>query len=339
MTVHLVSETEFGTQGMGIHTAHCDLMNLLKEHEEIDFKVNGDGKGDVFHAHTYGLYYFMKGLKYRGKRIHTVHTLPDTLKGSIPFYWLVRPIANLYFKWVYDYANVCVAISPQVKERLEQMKIRAKVVRINNPIDTQKWIFTEEKRLKGRSFLGVNLTDKVVLGVGQLQKRKGIEDFIQMARRSPHLEFVWFGGRPFGHLTEGIKRIDEAIAKAPSNMTFTGLVGLNQMSLLYAAADIFVFPSYQENSPLAPIEAASCGLLVVFRNLEEYSKLYDSTYLAAETTSEFSDHINRLALGGSFYELGKSYSEQLVKQFDKEEVYQKLKALYESLIPDAVHEN
>jgi 1,2-diacylglycerol-3-alpha-glucose alpha-1,2-galactosyltransferase len=240
---------------------------------------------------------------------------------------------------VFDYASVCVAISPQVKERLEQMKIRAKVVRINNPIDTRKWVFTEEKKLAGRRFLNLSFKDKVVLGVGQLQKRKGVEDFIQMARRNPHLKFVWVGGRPFGHLTEGIKRINEAIAKAPSNMTFTGLVGLNQMPLLYAASDIFVFPSYQENSPLAPIEAASCGLPIVFRNLDEYSKLYDSTYLAAETVSEISDHINRLALGGSFYKLGKAYSEQLVKQFDKEEVYQKLKALYESLIQDAIYEN
>jgi glycosyltransferase involved in cell wall biosynthesis len=41
------------------------------------------------------------------------------------------------------------------------------------------------------------------------------------------------------------------------------MLELEDMPLVYAAADVLLFPSYQENCPLAPLEAAACGLPVV----------------------------------------------------------------------------
>jgi hypothetical protein len=60
MKIHMVSETAFYAQGMGIHTAYIDLLKLLHDKDEVQVIVNNEGKGDVFHAHTYGLYYFLK---------------------------------------------------------------------------------------------------------------------------------------------------------------------------------------------------------------------------------------------------------------------------------------
>jgi len=39
------------------------------------------------------------------------------------------------------------------------------------------------------------------------------------------------------------------------------LFPLEKMPLLYNAADMLLFPSYQENCPLVPIEAAAAGCL------------------------------------------------------------------------------
>ena len=39
MKVHIVSETEFVTKGQGVHTAHVDLLELLKE-KNADLKTH-----------------------------------------------------------------------------------------------------------------------------------------------------------------------------------------------------------------------------------------------------------------------------------------------------------
>jgi 1,2-diacylglycerol-3-alpha-glucose alpha-1,2-galactosyltransferase len=59
------------------------------------------------------------------------------------------------------------------------------------------------------------------------------------------------------------------------------------MPLIYAAADLMLFPSYQENCPLSPIEAAACGMPVIYRDIEEYKSLYTNSYLKAGNTVEF----------------------------------------------------
>jgi 1,2-diacylglycerol-3-alpha-glucose alpha-1,2-galactosyltransferase len=334
MKVHVVSETAFYAKGMGVHTAFMDLVNLLRKNNDVEVVVNNEGRGDVFHAHTYGFYYFYKGWRYKGKRIHTIHTTPETLEGSIPFYKLVRPFANLYFKMVYNFADVCIVISPTVRKSLEKLNIKSKLVYINNPILTASWNNTVLKKESIRHDLEIGEKEFVVLGVGQLQKRKGVEDFIDMATKMPHLTFVWVGGRPFGNLTEGVNRINERIANAPKNIKFTGLIPLEDMSNYYACADAFVFPSYQENCPLAPIEAAAMGLPVIFRNLKEYETLYESKYLTAYDNEVFTAHLERLFSDKDYYNEAVAISKNLIQQFDENTIYQKTidvyKHLYES---------
>ena len=331
MKVLIVSETEFVTQGQGVHTAHVDLLELLREKKDVDVVVNDEGKGDVFHSHTYGPYYFWKGRTYRGKRIHTVHVIPDSLKGSVPMWKMLMPLAKWYFKQVYSYADVCIAISPMVEQSIKQLGVKSKIASISNPVPLERWRRTNEKRKRGRKFLNLKDDDFMVLGVGQLQERKGVDDFIDMAESIPEAKFVWAGGRPFGAFTEGVKRLNDRISNSPSNLHFTGLLDLMQMPDVYAAADLFIFPSYQENCPLAPLEAAAAGLPVIFRDLKEYEMLYENPYLKAKNNVEFFSMIQRMMHNKAFYANGKFMSEVLVKQFDKNEIRTKLISLYSNL--------
>jgi 1,2-diacylglycerol-3-alpha-glucose alpha-1,2-galactosyltransferase len=187
----------------------------------------------------------------------------------------------------YNYADVVIAISPTVAKAIADLGVRSKIVQIYNPVLTPNWVRTAENRKKGRQLLGIKNNERLLLGVGQLQERKGVEDFIDMAIAMPEYKFVWAGGRPWGVFTEGIKRINERIERAPPNISFTGLLKLHDMPPMYAAADVFLFPSYQENCPLAPLEAAASGLPVVFRDIQEYRQLYKRPYISAGNTKEF----------------------------------------------------
>lgn len=331
MKINIASETKYFIQGNGVHTAFVNHVELMKSVDDLKVVVNDEGHGDVFHCHTYGPYYFLKGLRYKGRRVHTVHVIPDSIEGSLPMSDFFMPFVKWYFKKVYSYADVCIAISPQVEKAIRETGANTEIVRISNPIPTEKWRSTPEHRKEGRALLGIGENEFVVLGVGQLQARKGVEEFIDMARGIPEARFVWAGGRPFKAMTEGIARINKKIETAPSNIQFTGMLDLEKMPLIYAAADVFLFPSFQENCPLAPMEAAASGLPVVFRDLQEYETLYDHTYLKARKTKDFITMTRRMMNDHFYYANAVSLSSNLIKQFDKDIIREKLIHLYQDL--------
>jgi len=331
MRIHIVSETEYFIKGNGVHSAFVDHVELMKSANDVEVVLNNEGHGDIFHCHTYGPYYFFKGLRYKGRRVYTVHVIPDSIKGSLPMWHLLMPFVKWYLKKVYSFADVCIAISPHVEKAILESGAKTEIARISNPISTEKWKSSLELRKEGRAFLGIGDEEFVVLGVGQLQSRKGVEDFIDIAKEVPEAKFVWVGGRPFKIMTDGIARIDKKINNATSNTKFIGMLDLELMPLIYNAADMLLFPSYQENSPLAPIEAASCGLPVVFRNLEEYKTLYEHIYIKANDTNDFIKMTRRMMNDHLYYAEAVLISANLIKQFDKNIIREKLLTIYKQL--------
>jgi len=332
MKVHVVSETQFVVKGTGVHTAFLDHVKLLKENDDIEVVVNGEGTGDVFHSHTYFLYYFWKGRKYKGRRVFTAHVIPESIEGSLPLWKLFLPFVRWGLKTVYQYADVCIAISPIVEKAIKDTGADTRIVKIYNPVHTEIWKRTEEMWIKGRQILGLSQNEFVVLGVGQLQGRKGVDDFLDIAEAIPEARFVWVGGRPFGALTEGLIRINKKLRKAGSNVILTGQIPFEQMPVIYAASDLMISTSHQETFGLAPLEAAASGMPVIFRDIEIYKLLYENPYLKTDGVDQFIVMIKRMINDKEFYKDGLSISNRLLTQFDKNEVRAEFVSLYKSLL-------
>jgi 1,2-diacylglycerol-3-alpha-glucose alpha-1,2-galactosyltransferase len=332
LTTHAVSETLFGVEGQGVHTAFLDFVELLRESSDVRVVVNGEGTGDIYHAHTYGPYYFWKGRHYQGRRVYTVHVVPDSIEGSLPFASYLRPFVEWYFRIVWSYADVCVAISPAVAEAVRRSGADTEIVEIYNPVSVGRYTPSDDLRSQGRDLLGIDQEAFVVLGVGQLQPRKGVDTFLDVAAQCPDLTFVWVGGRPFRAMTEGIRHINQRIRESGSHVHFAGLVDFEDMPKVYNAADLFLFPSHQENCPMAPLEAAAADLPVIFRDIPEYELLYDVPYLRASDTETFRRMTRRMATDEDFRDQGRAVSEELVQQFDREAVREQLVALYRRLV-------
>lgn len=124
----------------------------------------------------------------------------------------------------------------------------------------------------GRARLGVDPEDFVILFVGWLLPRKGI-DFLVLALRellndatlrSHRPRLVMVGSGPGRDRVERlIERLDLADA-----CRFAGAVAYEDMPAVYRAADVFVLPSiampdWQEQFGMALIEAMACGLPVI----------------------------------------------------------------------------
>jgi 1,2-diacylglycerol-3-alpha-glucose alpha-1,2-galactosyltransferase len=333
MKINVCSETEIlNMHGEGVSTSFLNCVDLLKESKDIEVLINNEGVGDVMHCHTYGPYYFLRGLRYKGRRVYTAHVIPDSAKGTFPAWKLLMPVFRWYLKKVYSYADVCIAISPMVEKAIKELGVKTKIVRMNNPLLLNLWKRTPEMRKKGREILGLKEDEFCVLGVGQLENRKGCSDFIKIGKQLTDIQFRWVGGRPFGIFTDGYHAINKGIEESTPNIKFPGMFSLSEMPSLYAAADMFIFPSYQENCPLAPIEAAASGMPVIYRDIEEYKLLYKNEYFKAENNAEFADWIMKLKNNKEEYARGLKVSEKLISQFDKNEVRNELIEVYKTLM-------
>lgn len=333
LKINVCSETALlKMRGEGVNTAFEECVELLQERTDVEVLVNSQGHGDVMHSHTYGPYFFLKGLFYPKRKILTVHVIPDSIKGSLPFAKQLMPFVRWYFKQVYSFADVLIAISPMVEEAILDLGVKTRIVRMANPLQLNKWKRTDELRRKGREILGLKEGEFCVMDVGQLQQRKGPEDFIEIAKKLPHIQFRWIGGRPFGAVTEGVKRLNKKIEDAPANVKFAGLFSLSEMPSLYAAADAFIFLSHQENSPLAPVEAAASGIPVMYRDLREYQLLYKNEYFKGTSHNDFAQWISNISSSPSAYARGVEISQKLITQFDKEIIRRQLISLYKDLI-------
>ena len=98
-------------------------------------------------------------------------------------------------------------------------------------------------------------------------ERKGILDFIRLARALPETQFFWFGYTEPA-LVPG--HVRAAMAEAPQNLHFPGFVDQAALRDAYCGADAFVFCSQEETEGIVVLEALACGVPVLLRDIPVY---------------------------------------------------------------------
>jgi glycosyltransferase involved in cell wall biosynthesis len=116
-------------------------------------------------------------------------------------------------------------------------------------------------RSKIRQELGFIETSQLLLTVARLHPQKGHDYLIpiipQIVTKFPQVHFIWVGeGEYQTQLTDLLKQ-----HKAETRVTFLGY--RDDIPDLLTAADLFLFPSYQEGLPFAILEAMLYGLPII----------------------------------------------------------------------------
>ncbi|AEJ23260.1 glycosyltransferase [Weissella koreensis KACC 15510] len=272
--------------GQGVGSAYRELVNLLKDRftDQFEIKINKLGKADISHYHTINLSFYLNTfLPGRGRKIGYVHFLPETLEGSIKLIWPFKQIFYRYVLAFYRRMDHIVVVNPTFIPKLEAAGIPTKdVTYIPNfvtkdefyPLEnTDKQIFRQDQ--------GYKTDDFIILGVGQVQERKGIFDFIQLARDNPQWQFIWAGGFSFGGITAGYEELKKVVSNPPANLKFPGIVDRDQMNNYYNLANVFLLPSFNELFPMSALEAFSAGTPTILRDLDLYKEILAGYYLAA----------------------------------------------------------
>ena len=271
LKVNLISESVFTVQGHGVHTAFAEMLAAMQHNPDIDVAVNKFRKVDITHIHTVGFYSLLHLLFGSGKKVVSVHVIPDSFIGSLvgAKYW--RGAARVYLRFFYGQAHLLLAVSPQVLTDLRgELGLKNPMVVHYNGIEPEKFNppagVKEEMRIK----LGLPADKFTIVSVGQVQPRKRFDIFVDLARKFPDRQFVWVGGIPFKHLGADYDVMTELIDNAPSNVVVTGVITAPEVIDYYWASDAFALFSNQENHPMAVLEAAASELPIILRDIPEY---------------------------------------------------------------------
>ena len=296
LRINMLSSSE-KVAGQGVSGAYRELVHLLQRDakEELIVTENLPIEADITHFHTIDFPYYLSTFqkKRSGRKIGYVHFLPDTLEGSLKIPFFLKGIVKRYVFSFYNRMEHLVVVNPMFIEDLVAAGIpREKVTYIPNFVNKEKWHpLPKEEVLRLRENLGLDQHQFIVVGAGQVQKRKGIDDFIRLAEELPQVTFIWAGGFSFGGMTDGYEKYKKMMENPPKNLLFPGIVTPERMRELYSLADIFLLPSYNELFPMTILEAASCDAPIMLRDLDLYKVILEGNYHATADKDEMKQSI------------------------------------------------
>jgi len=322
----------FVGEANGVYTAFLEVISALKKDPDILVTINSSPKDcDIIHAQSIGLNYIWTAIRYGKKMVTSAHVVPDSFIGSLVLSAWWRPFAKAYLRWAFSLPKLVIAVSPIVKEELVKIGVSSQIEVLCNAVDREKFKPNPEARKRIREKHGLKEDAFIALSVGQIQPRKGIYDFLETARKCPDITFAWVGGRPYGRLTADFDRLTHEVDNAPANVKFLGTIDFKEMPDYYAMADVYFFPSYQENFAYATIEASAAQLPLLLRDNVEYPGTLFTHYLKGQDAGEFANALSQLKEDPQYLFKWQQESDTLASQYEITAYKEKLLAIYHSI--------
>lgn len=318
--------------GQGVGSAYLEQVSLIKDElsDYFDVVVNDSKPADIIHCHTILPEYLIKMKRHNSVNVAYVHFLPDTLDGSIHLPLSALKIFKKYVTYFYNTADYLIVVNPIFIEDLVNFGIkREKIKYIPNYVSKDAFYQeTIEKKHNTREKYGIKEDDFVVLGVGQVQTRKGVKDFIEVAKQLPDLSFVWAGGFSFGKITDGYEELKEIYDNPPKNVKFIGIVPRVEMNDIYNIADVLFMPSYNELFPMSILEAINSKKPLLLRDLDLYKDILFQKYLSANDNAHFVEALKTLRDNTDIYQKYTQYSDEISQYYSKDNVKEIWKDFY-----------
>jgi glycosyltransferase involved in cell wall biosynthesis len=176
-----------------------------------------------------------------------------------------------------------IATSPVMKDEIVTMygMPAKKIVVIPGGVNLKR--FTPLPQHIARRVLSINPNKIIILYVGRMERRKGIDTLIEamsflvqkMPEKRKVMRLLISGGEarkgiglegiPEKTEKERLKKLVESLG-LKDIVRFTGNIDRENLPFYYASADVTVVPSYYEPFGLVPLESMACGTPVVASN-------------------------------------------------------------------------
>lgn len=264
MRVLLYFEDANGIKNSGIGRARSHQIRALKS-AGIDFSEDPkDGPFDVAHINTLWAksHRLLRSCHQKGIPVIVHgHSTYEDFRHSFRCWKLVEPTFDRQIRYMYSRADYMITPTPYSRDLILSYGFSPKVVAISNGIDCQEYQEDKTAQQAFRQKFALQENEPFVMGVGFPFERKGILDFIEVAKHFPEVKFFWFG-----HLARILtqEKILRAIRHKPANVILPGYVKGELIHGAYQSATCLFFPSYEETEGIVVLEALAshCPLLV-----------------------------------------------------------------------------
>lgn len=331
MKVLLYTENEklVGKSGLGKAIKH--QIRAL-ELAGVEYTTDPKDDYDILHINTYfpASYLMAMTAKKNGKKIvyHAHSTEEDYKDGFI----LAKQTAKQFKKWLitcYSLGDVIVTPTEYSKRLLDTYGIGKKIYAISNGIEIEKFKHNDELGKRFRETYDCTEDDKVIIGIGLYIERKGIVDFVELAKRMPEYKFIWFGYSPLAAAT---KEVRDAVNTRLDNLAFAGYVESEMIIGAMSGCDLYLFPTLEETEGIPAIEACACKCKALIRDIPVFEGWLEDgvNVYKAKNIDEFEEKIPKI-INGELPDLTEEAYKVAVDR-SLNVVGEKLKAVYEEVM-------
>ncbi len=320
-----------GKSGLGKAIKH--QMKAL-EYANVEYTLDPKDDYDIVHVNFYGpkSYALAKKAKKKGKKIvYHAHSTEEDFRNSFIF---SNQIAPLFKKWIvtcYKLGDHIITPTPYSKKLLEGYGMNRKITAISNGIELEKFKVDKSKMHQFRQTYGYSKDDKVIVGIGLYLERKGILDFVELAKRLKDYKFIWFGYTPSYAVP---RKIRKAIKVKLPNLTFAGYVEQDMIISALNDCNLYVFPTLEETEGIPIIEACACKTKAIVRDIPVFEDWLEDgvNVYKAKDVDEFESKIKKI-LNNELPDLTKEGYKVALSR-DLKIIGQELKKVYEEVLND-----
>ena len=250
----------------GIGKAIKHQMKALEENN-IDYTLNEKEDYDIMHINTWWLssYLAAKKAKKQGKKVvYHAHSTEEDIRNSFLFSNIFAPLLKKWLIKCYSVGDHIITPTTYSKKILEGYGITKPITAISNGIELTFFEKNETLANNFRKMYNYKKSDKIVIGIGLYIERKGIVDFVEIAKNLPEYKFIWFGSNSL--LLAG-KKVRKAVNTKLDNLIFAGYVDPSIIKGAMSGANLYIFPTYEETEGIPTLEALACKQNLLVRDI------------------------------------------------------------------------
>ena len=315
----------FKTSGLGKAIEH--QMKAL-ETNNICYTLNLKDDYDIIHINHYGpKSYRMSNLSRKnGKKVvYHAHSTYEDFRNSfiLSNFW-----SNKFKKRIikcYSTGDVIITPTNYSKKLLESYGIKKRIEVVSNGIDLS---FFKRSSNNFRKKYNFSKNEKLIMCVGTYMERKGLLDFVELAKKFPEYHFLWFGESP---LWLAPKKIRKAVKTKLSNLHFMGYVNPDILRDAYSSADLFLYTTHEETEGMPIMEALACKTKALIDDIGVFEDYIDKKDVYKYKNLDEAYKLISMILENELPDLTDNGYEK-VKDKDIKIVGKRLKEIYESVL-------